>query len=127
MLAALTWPGAVIAILIVFVIRPVTGWIGPLGRELPRYEKFSIAFFGIRGIGSIYYLTYALNEGDFETEVAAQLWAVVAFTILISVAVHGVTASPILKRITKGERISESTDPDVAHPEDIGLADPNNR
>jgi NhaP-type Na+/H+ or K+/H+ antiporter len=59
-----------------------------------------IGFFGIRGIGSFYYLSHALAESSFkEIELliqAEELWAFVGFVVLLSVVLHGVSSSPIM-------------------------------
>jgi NhaP-type Na+/H+ or K+/H+ antiporter len=56
-----------------------------------------VSFFGVRGIGSIYYLAYASGESR---ELGADwIWATVAFTIVLSVFVHGVLASPVMRRL----------------------------
>lgn len=91
-LDGLTWRTALVALLLVLVVRPVSGHVALLGTHLagiPR--RWAIAFFGIRGFGSVYYLSYALGHGDFSAEPA--LWATVAAAMLISIAAHGVTAS----------------------------------
>lgn len=51
-----------VALVIVLVVRPAAGLIGLVGTGLPRRERWIIAFFGIRGIGSIYYLAYAVSR-----------------------------------------------------------------
>jgi sodium/hydrogen antiporter len=81
----------------VLVIRPLAGWASLLRSPLRRGERWAVAFFGIRGVGSVYYLAHALNETDFTD--AELLWAVTAFVILVSVVVHGVSAAPVLRRI----------------------------
>ena len=91
----LTWGGGLVAVALVLVIRPIAGWISLIGRGLPSRERWAIAFFGIRGIGSLYYLAFALNQGDFG-DAAGELWAVVSLTMLVSIAIHGVTASPVI-------------------------------
>ena len=53
------------ALVIVFVVRPVAGLIGLLGFDRPWIERGVIAFFGVRGIGSFYYLAHSLNEAAF--------------------------------------------------------------
>jgi NhaP-type Na+/H+ or K+/H+ antiporter len=53
------------------------------------------AFFGVRGVGSLFYLTFATGEADFAH--ADLLWATVAFTVTLSVFVHGVTATPAMR------------------------------
>ena len=49
----------------------------------------------MRGVGSLFYLAYATSEAGFGDH--AQLWATVAFTITLSVVVHGITATPAMK------------------------------
>lgn len=94
LLAPLSWPLVATAILVVFVIRPLAGVVGLIGVAAPWRERLAISFFGVRGIGSLYYLAYALNKTGFEG--AAELWAVVALVIMISVIVHGVSATPVM-------------------------------
>jgi sodium/hydrogen antiporter len=94
-LAALTIPGAVVAGLIVLVIRPLAGWLALLGSPTPRRERAAIAFFGIRGVGTIYYLAHAATEERFEG--AAEVWAVAVLVIIISIVLHGMTASHALR------------------------------
>ena len=62
---------------------------------LPYSSLDDKTFFGVRGVGSLYYLAYATSEADFGDH--GQLWAVVAFTITLSVVVHGITATPAMK------------------------------
>ncbi|MFC5494127.1 cation:proton antiporter [Nocardioides caricicola] len=103
LLEALDWRGVVIGVALIFLVRPVTGLIAlsPMARReqppLDRGQRWAAAFFGVRGIGSIYYLAYAAGEAD---ELAADwLWSTVAFTVVLSVFVHGVLASPVMRRI----------------------------
>jgi sodium/hydrogen antiporter len=95
-LAGLTVPGALIGLAVVFVVRPLTGWIGLLGTDEAASSRLAIAFFGIRGMGTIYYLAHAVNEEFFTA--ARPVWAVAVavFTILVSIVVHGVSAGPVL-------------------------------
>ena len=99
LLAALTWSDALIGLAVVFVVRPVAGMIAMLGSGQPMRERLLLAFLGIRGVGSIYYVAYGLNHGDFGD--SERLWAVVGFIILVSILVHGVTATPLLERLTR--------------------------
>lgn len=104
LLGELGWRGVLVGIALVFVIRPLSGMLAlGLGRaqdrvgdeHLNRRERRCTAFFGVRGVGSLYYLAYATSRADFGDH--AQLWAVVAFTITLSVVVHGITATPAMK------------------------------
>lgn len=104
LLANLTWAGALFAVLAVFVVRPLTAWLALLGGPdadrvgdgaLGPRERLVTAFFGVRGVGSVYYLAYAIGEGSFD-DVSRVLWSTVAFTIILSVVVHGVLATPAM-------------------------------
>ena len=99
LLASLTWTDALIGLAVVFVVRPVAGMIAMIGSRQPMRERLLLSFLGIRGVGSVYYIAYALNHGDFGD--SERLWAVVGFIILVSILVHGVTAAPLLHRLTR--------------------------
>ena len=103
-LSHLDWRGVLIGVALVFGIRPVAGWLA-LGvgrwrmadeahRPLERRERAITSFFGIRGVGTIYYLAYALSETTFPEE--RWLWATALFAIMLSVVVHGVLATPVM-------------------------------
>ncbi|QNP53589.1 cation:proton antiporter [Hymenobacter qilianensis] len=95
LLAPLTWQGMLIGLLLVLVLRPLGGLLTLIGsRRVNMAERSVISFFGIRGIGSIFYLAYALDKAEFPQ--ARQLWAILAFTMLVSIGLHGVLATPIM-------------------------------
>ncbi|MDV3207680.1 MAG: cation:proton antiporter, partial [Rhodococcus ruber] len=78
--------------------RPVVGWLSLLGcDEMDVRERRVTAFFGVRGIGSVYYLAYAAAELDIAQE--QELWAAVAFTVVFSVLVHGVSATRVMRML----------------------------
>ena len=93
----LTWQAALAGLAVLFVVRPATAWVGLLRTRTPRAERAAISFFGIRGIGSLYYLAYALNAARFPE--ADLLWALVAFTVVVSIVVHGTTATLVTRRL----------------------------
>jgi NhaP-type Na+/H+ or K+/H+ antiporter len=95
--AALDWAEVAVAVAIVFLVRPVLGWISLAGLPWPRRERALVAFLGVRGIGSFYYIAYALNHAHFAE--GAQLWSVVGFVVLLSVVVHGVTVTPLMRGV----------------------------
>lgn len=101
LLAPLTVEGAATAIAIVFIVRPVAGLVGLLGFDRPWLERGVIAFFGVRGIGSFYYLAYGLNAAVFVG--AERIWAIVGTVVLISIIVHGITATPVVSRVIPSE------------------------
>ncbi|WP_215110171.1 sodium:proton antiporter [Streptomyces sp. McG3] len=105
-LAALTWRGAAVGVLLHLLIRPAAGLLAQLRGPGRPEERAAIAFFGIRGIGSLFYLAYAFGEGDFGPY-EREMWAVVVFAVLISVVVHGVAAAPVTSYLDR--RSAESS------------------
>ncbi|MFC4543656.1 cation:proton antiporter [Halosolutus amylolyticus] len=95
LLDPLTTEAIVAAIAIVFVVRPLAGVVGFLGFDRDPAERATIAFFGIRGIGSFYYLAHGLNEAAFPD--ADLVWAIVGAVVLLSIVVHGITATPAVR------------------------------
>ena len=83
----LTWSQVLIAILLIFVVRPLSAWIGLFGTDLGKRDRAVIAVYGVRGIGSIYYLCYAGRHMEFVNE--GQLWSLVGLVILMSTILHG--------------------------------------
>jgi NhaP-type Na+/H+ or K+/H+ antiporter len=65
LLAPLTWAGAGAALLFLFVVRPAAGLVALVGAGQPMAERATIAFFGIRGLGSFYYLGLRAERGAF--------------------------------------------------------------
>jgi NhaP-type Na+/H+ or K+/H+ antiporter len=114
LLSPLTWTDALIGLAVVFVVRPVAGLIALLGSGQPMRERLLLAFLGIRGVGSVYYVAYGINHGDFGD--SERLWAVVGFIILVSILVHGVTAAPLLERLARRRQGGNGADfrPDPA-------------
>lgn len=114
-----------IAGLLIFVIRPIGGWISTIGTNPPvetnrsrlhPATRWLFGWFGIRGVGSIYYLTYALGEG-LKDEQGEQISWIVYTTIVVSVIIHGVSATPLMnwyERRIRGNRPrgSEATLPE---------------
>lgn len=96
-LNGLTWEMAAFGIVFIFLIRPVAGLIGLIGTRLKIEEKLVISFFGIRGMGSLYYLAFAFGTTFFKNQ--DQLWSIVAFIILISIGIHGLTAGFTFKKL----------------------------
>ena len=95
----LDWAHAGIALGLIFLVRPIAGWVGLVRTGLAARERLFVAFYGIRGVGSIYYLAYAGSHLELVNE--GQLWATILLTILLSTIVHGFTAGPIVVQVAK--------------------------
>ncbi|SKA13546.1 cation:proton antiporter [Consotaella salsifontis] len=97
------------AVLVIFVIRPLAGIVGLLGRPEKAREKAMIAFFGIRGMGSFYYLAYALGQAEFAgTDI---LWVTICCCVLASIVLHGTTVTPLMRYLDTERHIEEGRPP----------------
>ena len=83
-----------------FFVRPVAVYAGLVGSGLPPRERRLIAWFGIRGIGSLYYLMFAITHG-LEAETAVRLTAVIVAAIVASAFLHGISVTPLMNRYRK--------------------------
>ncbi len=95
-LSSLSWSDVLLSVLILFVVRPISAWVALIGSGVPSSDRLLIAFFGIRGLGTIYYAAYAINHGSFGN--SERLWAVISVIVLLSIFVHGVAASLLMRR-----------------------------
>lgn len=92
------WDHVAIAASLVFVVRPLIGWAVLAGTNLDPRERLVTAAFGVRGIGSIYYLAFAAGTAA-AMPMVGELWLVVLVTIAMSAAVHGLTSGAVLAGI----------------------------
>jgi sodium/hydrogen antiporter len=95
----LTWQHSVIGFGLIFLIRPLAGSLGLIGSELNIRERAVVALYGVRGIGSVYYLGYAATHVEFVDKGA--LWALATFTIFASTIVHGLTAAETVRVLVR--------------------------
>ena len=115
LLEHLDWRGVAVALALVLVVRPVAGYLAlaVLARDeheeggLDRGEIAAVAFFGVRGVGSVFYLGYAVTHENVPDE--PWLWSTVAFAIIVSVILHGVTATPAMSRLDARRKAPSAT------------------
>ncbi|MDO7876707.1 cation:proton antiporter [Hymenobacter sp. ASUV-10] len=117
LLRALTWQGAALGLLLVLVVRPALGMLTLLGSRLSITERWVISGFGIRGIGSLFYIAFALQHAHFPQ--ARQLWAITGFVVLVSIVLHGVLATPVMTWLDRRlgrpvETVSDQSGPEEA-------------
>ena len=84
---------------LLLVIRPLATAIAFLGSPLSRGGRMFIGWFGVRGIGSLYYVAVALGLGILSADEAQTLFWTVAACVVASIVVHGVTATPLARRL----------------------------
>jgi sodium/hydrogen antiporter len=114
LLTALTWQTVAVGLAVVLLVRPAAAWLSLRNGPGTPAERAAIAVFGIRGIGSFYYLSYAMAIAAFPG--SAEIWAAVAFVVIISVIGHGAAATPIMGRLDyrRSERRAASDPPSAA-------------
>lgn len=83
--------------MLVLLVRPLAVAAGTLNQSLAPTQRLLIAWFGIRGIGSVYYLTYAIAHG-LEEPYAGTLADLTLVTIASSVVIHGISVTPVMNR-----------------------------
>ena len=96
---AISWNVVAVAVLTLILVRPLAAWIGLAGNAQPLAEKASVAFFGIRGLGSFYYLAYATGQAQFEQPEV--LWVTICLVVLISIVLHGIAATPTMRYLDR--------------------------
>lgn len=96
-LEPLNWQIVLFSLIFLLIIRPITAYLPLLSSEMHWKERLAISFFGIRGMGSIFYLAFAFGHAHFGSE--KEIWTIVAFTILLSILMHGLTATPIMNHL----------------------------
>jgi NhaP-type Na+/H+ or K+/H+ antiporter len=89
----------VIAVTCVFVARPAACWVALRRGATDRLERRLIGFFGIRGVGSFYYVAYAATAADVPG--LDRVWAAVTTTVLLSIVVHGVLSSRAMRALDR--------------------------
>ena len=99
LLPGLSMAGIVIAVALIILIRPLIGWVSLSGSKLKGRQRLVVAIYGVRGIGSIYYLGYAGSHLDLQNE--AELWATTALAIVLSTVLHGFTAAFAVDKVTE--------------------------
>jgi NhaP-type Na+/H+ or K+/H+ antiporter len=83
--------------LIFLVIRPLAVYVGIVGTGIHGQQRRLMAWFGIRGIGSIYYLLYAIRH-DIHRDLAERLLSLTIAVVVASVIAHGVSVTPLMKK-----------------------------
>ena len=90
----LSGEGVLIAGLLFFVVRPIAVWLGLLGSGTEASHRWLIAWFGIRGVGSLYYLCFVLQfwHDKLNARIAQDVLTVLALSILL----HGISSTPLM-------------------------------
>jgi NhaP-type Na+/H+ or K+/H+ antiporter len=97
LLWAVQWESAALWFvpLLLLVIRPVAVRVGLAKSSVSRNQRWLLGWFGIRGVGSLYYLMFAVNKG-LPPALADQLVALTLSVVVTSIVVHGISVTPLM-------------------------------
>ena len=105
--SGMSFEGVLIAALLLVVIRPLASAIALAGENATHAQRMLIGWFGIRGIGSFYYLVFALQY-PWQDDLKHRFVPLVLTVLAMSVLVHGVTATPLMERYYRRRERKES-------------------
>jgi NhaP-type Na+/H+ or K+/H+ antiporter len=92
-----SWRAVGFAAFLFFIARPISVYVGVLGSRSSMRMRHLMGWFGVRGIGSLYYLMYAIQHG-LQEEVALELIHLTLVVVALSILVHGVSVKPTIAR-----------------------------
>ena len=78
------------------LVRPLAVYAGLIGTQVSGSQRNLISWFGIRGIGSLYYLLYAINH-DIQPALAERLLSITLAVVVASIVVHGISVTPLMQ------------------------------
>lgn len=100
LLGPLRWQHVLVAVAVIFVVRPLAAGAALVGMSAVSFrDRAGISFYGIRGIATFYYLSYAFGEAEFPGK--EELWATAGLVVLLSVVIHGLTGALVLQQLDK--------------------------
>jgi NhaP-type Na+/H+ or K+/H+ antiporter len=102
---------AAFGLFLLLFVRPLSVWLGLIRARVSGDQRVLIAWFGIRGIGSIYYLMYAINHG-LPAPLALEICTLTLTAVALSIVLHGVSVTPLMRRYMR--RKSRLSSPPVA-------------
>lgn len=91
-------PGLMVTIVLFACIRPAATLVTLAGSTLTRSQRAFVAWFGVRGVGSIYYLTFALAHGAAASADARGIADITLVVVAASIVLHGVSVTPLMRR-----------------------------
>ena len=97
-----SWRAVSLTLFLFFVARPASVAIGLLGSRTPLRIRSMVGWFGVRGIGSLYYLMYAIQHGLPEN-VALELIQMTLIVVTTSILIHGASVKPLMNRFWRAD------------------------
>jgi len=98
-----SWRAVGLALFLFMVARPVSVLVGLMGTRTSWPIRGMVGWFGVRGIGSLYYLMYAIQHGLPE-DLALELIQLTLIVVTLSILVHGTSVKPLMSRFWRHRR-----------------------
>jgi NhaP-type Na+/H+ or K+/H+ antiporter len=92
------WSGWLLAPLLLLVVRPASVLAALVRTRLTHPERAFVAWFGVRGIGSLYYVAVAVGAGVLSNDEASTVFWTTVVCVIASIVVHGLTATHLSRR-----------------------------
>jgi NhaP-type Na+/H+ or K+/H+ antiporter len=108
----LCWDGVMVALLLFAIVRPIAVAGAVQSSSATKLQRRLMAWFGIRGVGSLYYLMFALQY-TWPRELATRLTSIVLTVVAMSILLHGISSTPLMELYGRHRRISV-----IRHPDD---------
>ena len=104
LLTHVAWNAATLLFIAVLflVIRPLAAFLSLAGTRLTTRQRVLVGWFGVRGVGSVYYLAFALTHGTVGND-ARVLADITLMTVAASVVVHGISVTPLMRRYARSK------------------------
>jgi NhaP-type Na+/H+ or K+/H+ antiporter len=102
--------GALLALLLFFVIRPLSVALALIRADVTPLQRRLMAWFGIKGIGSLYYLVFALQyqwlapAGFQSSALAPRITSIVLTVVAMSIVLHGISSTPLMEMYHRRRR-----------------------
>lgn len=93
-----SWRATLLALFSFVIARPLSVSIGLISSRSSWRMRGLMGWFGVRGIGSLYYLMYAIQHG-LDEALAVELIHFTLVIVTLSILVHGVSVKPVLDRL----------------------------
>lgn len=98
-----SWRAVVLALFLFLVARPAGVLVGLAGTRTPWRIQVLTGWFGVRGIGSLYYLMYVIQHGVSEP-LALELIQMTLIVVTLSILLHGISVKPVLARFWRRDQ-----------------------
>jgi sodium/hydrogen antiporter len=98
-----SWRAVGLALFLFLVARPISVLMGLLATRASSRIRGMVGWFGVRGIGSVYYLMYAIEQG-LPQELAVELIQLTLIAVSLSILVHGTTVKPMMSRFWRDRK-----------------------